>query len=286
MTVREMITELKRRLSPVYGAGETQAMIRIIFTHLKGWNTVQIFMHEGDELSEYIVEKARRIADRLLLGEPIQYITGIAPFCGMDLHVAPGVLIPRPETQQLVDMIKDRYGSAPDLRVLDVGTGSGCIAIALARALSFARVSAIDLSEAALKIARENAELMKAKIRFEQADLYEYLPGCNSLDIVVSNPPYIHPDEQADMDVNVLEHEPHQALFVRDSARPVEVYARIARIARHGLVEGGTLWLEINPRYAEQTVAAVRAEGFDSVETVLDIHQKKRFVWGQKEADR
>ncbi len=171
--LRDTINELRRRLYPIYGRGEANAIIDLIFLYLKGWNRVDLLVNEDKELSPFIEEEIDKILKRLERHEPIQYITGIARFCGMDLHVKPGVLIPRPETEQLVDIISDT-NKKPDLRVLDVCTGSGCIAVALARALRFPEITALDISPVALEVARENDRLFKTHVRFVNADIFNW----------------------------------------------------------------------------------------------------------------
>lgn len=272
----ETIRTLHKRLDPMYGHGEAEAMIRIIFHYLKGWSVTDMLIHDDSELSPYIKGEIASITDRLLLGEPIQYITGEAPFHGLNLHVDPSVLIPRPETSMLVDIICDA-NKRPDLRVLDIGTGSGCIAIALARTLPFATVSALDISGDALRVARRNATDLKVKLDFIEADMSDYHPGRDSLDIVVSNPPYVLESEKSAMEVNVLEHEPPSALFVPDSD-PLVFYRSVARIAHEGLTDGGRLYLEINPLLARETSALVESHGFGSVDVIKDQFGKDRFI--------
>lgn len=277
MTVREELMEIRGRLEGIFDRREREAIILLIFSHVKGWSRVDLIVNEGKELSDYAKNEIDRIVDRLIIGEPIQYITGNARFYGKDFKVGPGVLIPRPETEELVDWIVDDSGGREDLAVVDIGTGSGCIAISLARALAFAQVTAIDVSETALKYAEENATSLKAKVRFVKADMYEWLPQTDSLDIVVSNPPYIAPDEEADMEVRVKDFEPHEALFVT-SDDPIRPYERISAIARRGLKSGGLVYLELNPRFAAKVKDFYESQGWDDVEIRLDSYGKRRFL--------
>ena len=279
MTVREELIEIRRRLDGIYDRREREAVVLLIFSFVKGWSRVDLIINEGKELSDFTKKEIDGIVDRLILGEPIQYITGNARFYGMDFKVGPGVLIPRPETEELVDWIADDSKGTADLRVLDIGTGSGCIAVSLARALEFADVRAIDLSQAAIGYAEENAKDLKAKVRFTEADMYEWEPDPESLDIVVSNPPYIAPDEIADMEVRVKDFEPHEALFVT-ADDPIRPYKRIEEIARRGLRPGGRVYLELNPRYAEDVAAYYQSKGWNGVEVRLDSYGKKRFLKG------
>ncbi len=277
MTVREELIEIRRRLDGIFDRREREAVILLIFSHVKGWGRVDLIINEGKDLSDFSKKEIDSIVDRLILGEPIQYITGQARFFGMDFKVGPGVLIPRPETEELVDWIADDAKGRDDLSVLDIGTGSGCIAIVLARTLSFPNVTAIDLSEAALKYAQLNAKDLKAKVGFIKADMYKWLPEPESFDIVVSNPPYIAPDEASDMEVRVKDFEPSEALFVT-AEDPIRPYKRIEEIARRGLIPGGYLYLELNPRFAEQVKAYYQSRGWGDVEIRVDSYGKKRMM--------
>lgn len=278
--MRETIKSLRAALVPRFGKGEAEAIIRLIFLHLKGWDTVDLIINEDKELSEFIKSQVTDILHRVLEGEPIQYVVGTAYFYGMDLKVNPSVLIPRPETEELVDLIV-KGNQEPDLRVLDIGTGSGCIAIALARNLRFPDVTAIDISPEALETAKENARILKANIKFELEDIFTYSPIESSFDIIVSNPPYIDESEKSDMEANVLDHEPHSALFVPDND-PLMFYRRICDVARIALSAKGKLYFEINPRHAEEMKSLMNGSGFSDVEIIKDIHGRDRFIWGKK----
>lgn len=275
--MRDTLKKLRDALRPIYGNRETEAIIRIIFHYVKGWDTTGMIIHEPDLLSPFVKSEIDAILERLLKHEPIQYITGEARFHGMDLHVTPDVLIPRPETDELVDIIADDAGETADLRVLDIATGSGCIAIALCRTLRFPRVEALDVSEAAIKVAEENATKLKANVRFINADIFEWQPKSGSLDIIVSNPPYIDESEKKDMEPNVLDYEPHSALFVPDSD-PLVFYKRIADIASDALAAGGGLYFEINPRHAGELADLLTAKGFADATVIKDSYGKDRFI--------
>ena len=212
MKIDETVRRMKTELEPLYGAGEATAIVRLIFHSLKGWELPQLLMNGDRDASPWLEEKIAGIMERLKRREPVQYILGEAYFYGLRFNVTPAVLIPRQDSEQLVDMIlRDNRGE--DLHVLDIGTGSGCLAIALARNLPFARVTAIDNSAAALEVAGENARLLKARVDFIEADIFKWEPADSSLDIMVSNPPYIDESEKKDMDSNVKDYEPAQALF-------------------------------------------------------------------------
>lgn len=277
MTVREELIEIRRRLEGIFDRREREAVILLIFSHVKNWGRVDLIINEGKELSGFAKNEIDGIVDRLILGEPIQYITGNARFFGTDFKVGPGVLIPRPETEELVDWIVDDSKGRSDLNVLDIGTGSGCIAVSLAGALDFPEVIAIDVSAEALVFAKANAKTHKVKVVWIEADMYEWTPVAGSLDIIVSNPPYIAPEEAAEMEVRVKDFEPHQALFV-DADDPIRPYRRIEEIAERGLKLGGSVYLELNPRFAEEVASYYRGKGWVGVEIRVDSYGKKRFL--------
>lgn len=274
--MRDTLRKLREILRPLYGNGETEAIIRIMFHYLKGWNTVDIIMHEDASLSPFIKSEIDAILKRLVKHEPIQYITGEARFHGMEMKVTPDVLIPRPETDELVDIIVSDAGETEDLRVLDIGTGSGCIAIALARSLRFPTVTAVDISDAALAVARENASNLKANISFIKEDILTDSPE-GIFDIIVSNPPYIDESEKSGMEPNVLDYEPKIALFVPDN-NPLLFYKRIAEIAVRKLFPAGKLYFEINPRHADELSRYLTDCGFDDVQVIRDSFGKLRFI--------
>lgn len=274
--MRDTLRKLREILRPLYGNGETEAIIRIMFHYLKGWNTVDIIMHEDASLSPFIKSEIDAILKRLVKHEPIQYITGEARLHGMEMKVTPDVLIPRPETDELVDIIVSDAGETEDLRVLDIGTGSGCIAIALARSLRFPTVTAVDISDAALAVARENASNLKANVSFIKEDILTVSPE-GIFDIIVSNPPYIDESEKSGMEPNVLDYEPKIALFVPDD-NPLLFYKRIAEIAVRKLSPAGKLYFEINPRHADELSRYLTDCGFDDVQVIRDSFGKLRFI--------
>jgi len=241
----------QQRLASVYGDREAGWIIRAIMEDMMGWSQTDLVMKADYILNPYTVDRIGGMVDRVVGGEPVQYVTGKAPFYGMTFRVTPAVLIPRPETAQLVDMIVGEMSGRNDLRVLDCGTGSGCIAVALARNLPFSHVTAIDLSVQALAVARENASKLKVKVDFREADMLR-LPDSDEscYDVIVSNPPYIAEKERVSMDVNVLGHEPSMALFVPDED-PLRFYRTLTRYAFHALIPGGRLYFEINPLFVD-----------------------------------
>ncbi len=282
-TLEERYRLLRQELTPLFGVGEATSIARLIFHSLKGWDTTGLVVHAADVLSPFILTRIEEILNRLKSGEPIQYILGEGRFYGMTLKVTPAVLIPRPETEELVELIVKEADERPDLRVLDIGTGSGAIAIALSRNLRFPKIDAVDISSEALKVAEENARMLHAPVRFLCEDIFRWAPDDRSLDIIVSNPPYICEKEKKDMEKNVLDYEPHGALFVPEDD-PLLFYRRIAEIGQDALVEGGKLYFEINPLYAEDLRGMLERMGYRQVCLVEDISRRKRFAIAEKSA--
>ena len=222
-----------------------EAQERILLEDVFGLTLTDVCGGALEKMSPSDKQKFATLKARLQKGEPVQYVTGKAPFCGRFFHVEPGVLIPRPETEELVDMVISAMsvGSRP-LNILDIGTGSGCIAISLAL-LKDTIVTAWDISKKALTIAGKNAELLKATVFFECQDIFKAsYPESPSWDIIISNPPYICHKEAALMESNVLDHEPHEALFVPDE-EPLLFYEAIGKYALQGLKQNGLLAFEI-----------------------------------------
>lgn len=283
MTVAELSNDIRGRLAPSQGSREAVWMVRMIWEALKGWSTVDVAVNGLREVSDYIREKFDDASRRIIAGEPVHYILGCAHFYGMTFRVTPATLIPRPETAELVDMVVDRYRTTADLRVLDAGTGSGCIAVALARNLPFCRVTAIDISPAAIEVARQNAIDLKARVDFQVADMLR-LPATDvgSYDIVVSNPPYIAMHERQEMSATVADHEPPQALFVPDDD-PLRFYNALCDYASHALVSGGAIFFELNPDYAQALVGRMRDAGvWDDIQLRRDMQRRERFLSATK----
>lgn len=282
--MKETLAKLRRDLRRIYSDGEAEAIIRLIFEHLKSWTPVDIVLNEDKPLSDFMKGKVDAILARLMNHEPIQYITGQARFYGLDLKVAPGVLIPRPETEELVELIvRDADGKA-DLRVLDAGTGSGCIAIALARNLRFPQITAIDMSAEAIEIASENARNLKCRISFRLQDMLSLPADVDKWDIIVSNPPYICESEAKDMEANVLDYEPRGALFVPDND-PLRFYRALSGYAIKALAPSGRLYFEINPLHVDSLINLLTEQGFVNVLTHTDISGRKRFVSAMRPND-
>lgn len=280
MTVREILTELRRSLTPVVGTGEARAMSEIIVEDTTGLTRTAIAVNPDYEITPESLQRIRDVERRVMGGEPVQYALGVAQFRGRMFKVLPGVLIPRPETATLVDMIVDEAHGLRDLRVLDVGSGSGCIACSLARDLAFAQVVAMDISAVAVAVTEENARALGVRIKVVQEDILNYqtsLPGTGDYDIVVSNPPYVMQKEKAEMERRVLDHEPHEALFVPD-ADPLIFYRTIAKKAWTRLAHGGRLYFEINPLCAQSMQNLMEDIGYEKVTLRRDSFGKVRFL--------
>ena len=243
-------------------------------------------MHFGLSMAEVLTgcveqlpaDELSSLQSRLLKGEPVQYVLGCAEFFGRRFHVAPGVLIPRPETEELCRWIldddrRDRHHDS----ILDIGTGSGCIACTLAAELPHAEVSAWDIAEKALSIAADNAQQTGVHVNFSRVDILRPVPPLEVWSTIVSNPPYICQKEQLDMAPHVLQHEPHQALFVPDDA-PLLFYRAIASYAWQALKDDGRLFFELNPLYADDVANMLNAMGFTHTVIRKDQFDKERFI--------
>lgn len=277
MTVNEAISFFKSSIVADLDSGEKSAIVRMVIKHVLNYEPVDIILRGDHDVPEFVESRLAEIASRLNRNEPVQYILGTAHFYGHDFTVTPATLIPRPETEQLVDMIVDENPAA-DLNVLDVGTGSGCIAISLAMALKFATVTAYDISTEALAVAQTNAKSIKAQVNFAEVDALKPWPAQReSLDIVVSNPPYICESEKVQMESNVLDYEPAHALFVSDE-NPLLFYKQISQEASLALKPGGRLYFEINRRYGSETAAMLKGMGYDDVSVLTDTYGNERFV--------
>lgn len=272
--------ELWRTLEPLYGNGEARAITDYVLDVCFGLSKADILCGAVEEMTAEKAAELNKIFGRLMEGEPVQYVLGRAEFSGRWFNVRPGVLIPRPETEELCAWITADSKASASPKVLDIGTGSGCIAITLQLDMPESKVTAWDISADALDVARENAQQLGANVNFVKLDALNAKPE-GEWDVIVSNPPYICEKEKKDMAVNVLEHEPHTALFVPD-ADPLLFYRAITRLAVQTLSKGGRLYFEINPIYADDTCHMMRAEGMTAVELRSDIYGKQRMAKGVK----
>lgn len=272
--------ELWRTLEPLYGNGEARAITDYVLDVCFGLSKADILCGAVEEMTAEKTAELNKIFGRLTEGEPVQYVLGRAEFSGRWFSVRPGVLIPRPETEELCAWITADSKVSASPKVLDIGTGSGCIAITLQLDMPESKVTAWDISADALDVARENAQQLGANVNFVKLDALNAKPE-GEWDVIVSNPPYICEKEKKDMAVNVLEHEPHTALFVPD-ADPLLFYRAITRLAVQTLNKGGRLYFEINPIYADDTCRMMQAEGMTAVELRSDMYGKQRMAKGVK----
>ena len=272
-------------LTPLYDAGEAQAIVRTVLDVEYGMTLTDIICGKVNELSSDEERNLEEIIARLQNGEPVQYVLGEADFAGRTFHVEPGVLIPRPETAELCQWIEEDVSSLEaDERkqILDICTGSGCIAITLGLNIPNSEVTGWDISEDALRIAQGNMEMLKVRnVRIEYQDALMLPKTAETADIIVSNPPYICEKEKADMEKNVLEHEPSIALFVPDED-PLKFYRAIAEYASSALKSEGALYFEINPIYEKETREMLEELGFKDIETKEDAFGKKRMMKAKK----
>lgn len=265
------------RLSRVYPAGEARAMVRILFEDALGVSMSDVYADRVRRLSAGEAASFRDMVERVAGGEPVQYVAGKAEFGGLTLRVDRSVLIPRPETLELAQWAAQ--ACRPGARILDIGTGSGCIAIYLALNVEGAEVYATDVSEAALQTARGNSARCGARVEFAQGDILagEPRPTGRKADLVVSNPPYVCEGERAAMERNVVDYEPPEALFVSD-ADPLVFYRAVARYSAAALAQGGAAMVEINRRFGAETAEVFRREGFGRVELRKDEYGNDRMI--------
>ncbi|MBQ8052039.1 MAG: peptide chain release factor N(5)-glutamine methyltransferase [Bacteroidaceae bacterium] len=273
-TYRQIVHDLQL----VYPENEARSLARWLCEERFGLNQTDILLDKDNQLSADDIKVVREITSRLINHEPIQYILGETVFCGHRFTAAPGALIPRPETQELVAHVLRRVQESPARSILDVGTGSGCIALSLALALPEAEVVGWDVSPDALAIARHNAERYpEAHVRLEQADIFNPPQDDRQWDLIVSNPPYVCESEARQMERNVLQYEPHLALFVPDD-NPLRYYRAILWYAMSHLVPEGSIFFEINQALGAEMCHLIEYFGFRDIEIMQDDFGRNRFA--------
>ena len=276
----DILQYFRRELSSLYDAEEIEKFAEICFEEFAGLSRADLLLKSEKKVSESELLKFHFAVKDLKRGRPIQYILGKAWFYGMEFIVSPAVLIPRPETEELVKLVIDEFSSHREsFSIIDIGTGSGCIAVPLKKNLPHAHVYALDVSEEALSVAKQNAEKHNCEIHFIQADILdaasiEKLPSCS---VIVSNPPYVKKSESSSMHKNVVEHEPHQAMFVPDNDALV-FYKAIADAGKKKLKPGGKIFVEINETLGIETCIVFQKDGYTDVQLLKDINGKDRFV--------
>ena len=276
MTIRQTIHTIRDAVASLYGEREAETIARMVVCDELSYNFSQLVAHYDDECE---ISNLGHTINELRSGRPVQYVLGKAEFCDFVFEVAEGVLIPRPETEELVYRIAER--AERGARILDIGTGSGAIAISLAKLVKEAEVVAIDISRDALKIAKHNAERLGANVEFIEADALGDLSHLGKFDIIVSNPPYIPQSDIVDMRKNVVDFEPHTALFVPDNDI-LKFYVATAENAQKMLHEDGSLWFEIYEKASTELCAMLREKGFAQTELIEDANLKPRMVWSRR----
>jgi release factor glutamine methyltransferase len=275
------IQYIKAELAELYPETEVEGLIRIIFESVFGWNYTEQILNRNKKIEKAHFLKIEKIILRLKKFEPVQYILGETEFFGITLKVTSSVLIPRPETEELVNWILEK-NTGKSLRILDVGTGSGCIPLALKSRLKNSQIKAVDISESALEIARRNAEINNLNVDFSQSDILKWQDyNWQEFDVIVSNPPYVRELEKEKMKSNVLEFEPDNALFVSNE-NPLVFYSAIAKFAKKYLAEAGILFFEINEYLGAEMCKMLDLSGFENIELKKDINGKDRMLSCQK----
>lgn len=281
MTISESTRYIQEELSRLYEAGEAGAIALWVMEALTGMDSLSLRLHREQGLSQEQVAQMERYLQSLKEHTPVQYVLGTSYFFGYTFSVSPAVLIPRPETEELVDLVLQylrQYHPGKPLKVLEVGVGSGCISIALKKQAPKLEITGIDISVEALDIARQNALQLQAAVSFSQNDFLEE-ETWNQLghfDLIISNPPYITLDEQKEMQQHVLDKEPHTALFVTDGD-PQQFYRKIAFFADAYLNTGGAVFLELNQQYARDTQALYQSHGWQA-DLVQDLNANDRML--------
>ncbi|HAS42483.1 MAG TPA: peptide chain release factor N(5)-glutamine methyltransferase [Microscillaceae bacterium] len=281
IATKQLFDEYRQQLQTIYAPEEAQTIVFWLLEHFLALNRTNVLINQTIEISQTQQQALNNALERLKKHEPIQYIVGYTEFYGLTFHVRPGVLIPRPETEELVEWVVQDYRDQV-VNILDIGTGSGCIAISLAKNLAQSKVQALDVSSEALQVAQSNAVENKAKVQFIQEDilnpqtLLQLIPD-HSLDVVVSNPPYVTPAEKSQMQANVLDFEPDLALFIPQE-QPLLFYKAIAQLATQKLKTYGRLYFEINEQFGNETKQMLEDLGFQDIIIRKDGFGKDRMV--------
>lgn len=279
-TVAAVLDQYQRDLSPLYPKGEVRAIACAVFFDRLGWDASDVMIERDASLSESELLQVYLPLKRLRTGEPLQYVLGHIEFHGLRIKVDPAVLIPRPETEELVDMIIRSRPGGPK-RILDIGTGSGCIALALKKAFPQADVTGIDLSPDALVVAEANARANDLQVTWQQADVLDLGQRLQPCDLIVSNPPYVPRSEEASLAPNVREHEPHMALFVED-IDPLLFYRVIGQRALDLLPSGGELWFEGHHIHAPEVGLMLECSGYSEIQVLTDLSGAPRFIHARR----
>ncbi|MBG6111191.1 release factor glutamine methyltransferase [Flavobacterium sp. CG_23.5] len=282
MKIKEYRNHFIEELTPIYDAGEAESFFYLILEEKHQLKRIDLALHPDLDFSDEEISIWNLILEQLKQEIPIQYLLGKTSFYGLDFEVNPAVLIPRPETEELVDWIISsnlKIEKFKDLKILDIGTGSGCIAISLAKNIPNAQVYAIDVSEKALATANKNAENNSVNVTFINQNILETEDLLQQFDIIVSNPPYVRNLEKEEIKKNVLDNEPHLALFVEDNDALI-FYKKIAEMAQKNLSENGHLYFEINQYLGAEMIDLLEKMNFKNIELRKDIYGNDRMIKG------
>lgn len=283
-TIRATQNYVKKKLEASFSESEIRKIFKLIICKRLGWSDTEFILSQESRLSESDLLFVRSVINRMLNGEPFQYILGETEFFGLTFFCSPAVLIPRPETEELVQEILNTIDHKANLKIADLCTGSGCIGISLAKSLPQASLLLSDVSQEALELARKSADLNQVKVEFITHDILKVSSfdsfQKHSYDVFVSNPPYIPLVDKAQMKIHVLEHEPHLALFV-ENENPLIFYQLIAENARQKLKPFGWLFFEINPDYSNELVNLLTGLGFVNIELMKDLQGRYRMLKAQ-----
>jgi release factor glutamine methyltransferase len=282
MILKEFRTFCTEVLSEIYPQTEIDSFFFLIMEEKLKLQRIDTVLKPNFQISDAIFKELETIVNQLKKEKPIQYILGKTEFYGMPLKVDENTLIPRPETEELVDWVLNEAShlknhKTKNLSILDIGTGTGCIPISLAKNLPQANISAIDISENALKIAKQNAILNEVEINFSEIDILKTTTLWQKFDIIVSNPPYVRELEKVEIQNNVLHNEPHLALFVSDE-NPLIFYDKIADVAKQHLTKNGLLFFEINQYLGQETLKLLAEKGFTNIKLRKDLFGNERMV--------
>ncbi|MFV0593779.1 MAG: peptide chain release factor N(5)-glutamine methyltransferase [Draconibacterium sp.] len=275
--MQSTIQYIESQLNGFYPSSEINAFVRLIIESVFGLSYTDMILQKDRVFDTKDREPVKQIVERLKLFEPVQYILGETEFYGLKLKVGPAVLVPRPETEELVNWILE-IENVNNSRIIDIGTGSGCISLALKTGAPKANILGVDISEEALQVAKHNAGLNNLDVLFRKVDILKWEEYSWELqDIIVSNPPYVRESEKALMEANVLKYEPKGALFVSD-ADPLIYYRTIAEMAMRHLKPGGFLFFEINENLGKETADMLQTMGFKEIQLKKDINSRNRMM--------
>lgn len=279
MTYKEAKIYIRTELSSYYPENEITGLIKVIFEDLFQKTSVQLVSEDSHQISDKMIVLLKNVTKRLKNYEPIQYIIGFTFFYGLKIFVNEDVLIPRQETEELVDLIIEDNKHKSALHILDIGTGTGCIAVSLAKYLTNSYVFGLDINKKIIETAEKNSLLNEVQVTYIQGDIFGRLPLLfdEKFDIIVSNPPYVLDKEKENMSLNVLNYEPEKALFVKDN-NPLNYYIAISNFSQHHLKTGGQLYFEINENFGEDVCSLLNEKDFKNIRLYKDLNGKDRFV--------